>query len=112
MKQTAAKVREYEECKQQRAALTSVSCTRICGTVRAVTWFSRFVSRSLTTEASLCGICGEPSGTGAVRFSLVSIIPLILYTSDVIQGDPGGRVNVLGGDIIGHCQGGKTCKRV
>jgi len=88
------------ECKQQHAALASVSCTRICGTVKAVPWFSRFVSKSLTTVASPGGICVEPSGTGAVRFSLVSIIPLILYTIDVIQGDPGGKVNVLGGDEI------------
>jgi hypothetical protein len=71
-----------------------------------VPWFSRFVSKSLTIVASPCGICVEPSGTGAVRFSLVSIIPLILYTIDVIQCDPGGKVNVLGGDI-GHCQGKK-----
>jgi len=72
----------------------------------------RFVSRPLTTEDSPCGICGEPSGTGAVRFSLVSIIPLILCTTDVIQGDPGGKV-VLGGDTVGHCEGGKkTCKYV
>ena len=67
-------------------------------------WFSRFVSTSLTTEANPCRICGEPSGTGAVRFSLVSIIPLILCTTDVIQGDPGGKFNVLGGDTIGHCE--------
>ena len=56
----------------------------------------------LTTGASPCGICGEPSGTGAVQFSLVSIIPLILRTTDVIEGDSGGKVSVLGGDIIGH----------
>jgi hypothetical protein len=76
-----------------------------------VPWFSRFVSRSLTTEASPCGIRGEPSGTGALRFSLVIIVPLILCTTDVIQGDPGGKVNVLEGDTIGHCEE-KTCKHV
>jgi len=59
-------------------ALALVSCTRICGTAKAVQRFSPLVSRPLTTEVSPCGICGEPSGTGAVRFSLVSIIPLIL----------------------------------
>jgi len=59
-----------------------------------VPWFSRFVSRSRTTEASPCGICGEPRGTAAVRFSLVSIIPLILCAKGVIQGDTGGTVNV------------------
>ena len=94
---------ECVECKTP-AALALVSCTQICGTAKAaVPRFNRFVSRSLATQSSPCGICGEPSGTGAVLFSLVSTIPLIQCITDDIQSDSGGKVNVLGGDFVNMC---------